>query len=279
VSRLLVALALVAPLAARAQEKVVFVTLPADAVTAPGLRIDPEAGFLQEPDVRTAVLATGSSLVLPGMGQLLLGQRRWTVYAGVELAGWLVHLDRLRQGQRFRRTYRDLAWIAARGMAEPREEGDWEYYEAVGSWHRSGAFDADGGQPGVQPEMDPESYNGAIWELARDLYLPEGAGPTHPAWGRALDYYNRRAIQPALLWDWTGREEHLVKYRDLIDKSDEALRTATVVFGAVVANHLFSAVDAFVSSRLGRASPVSATVQWHELAAGTALEWSVEVRP
>jgi hypothetical protein len=213
------------------------------------------------------------------MGQLLLGQRRWTIYAGAELAGWLVHLDQLRQGRKHRKTYRNLAWVAARGMPQPREEGGWEYYEALGSWNRSGAFDADDGQPGVQPEMDPATYNGAIWELARDLYLPEGAGPGHPAWTRALDYYHGRAIQPAFLWDWSGREEHLMEYRELIDRSDEALRTATVVFGAVVANHLFSAVDAFVSSRLGRPTPVSANVQWRELASGTALEWRVEVRP
>jgi hypothetical protein len=223
-------------------------------------------------------LATGSSLLLPGMGQLLLGQRRWTAYAGVELAGWLVHLDRLREGRRYRTTYRDLAWIAARGMSQPREEGDWEYYEALGSWHRSGSFDADPGQSGVQPETDPETFNGAIWELARDLYLPEGAGPAHPAWTRALQYYDARAVQPGFQWDWTGREEHLESYRELIDQSDEALRTATVVFGAVVANHLFSAVDAFVSSRLGRASPVTAAAQWRE-GTETTLEWRVRIRP
>ena len=87
-----------------------------------------------------------------------------------------------------------------------------------------------------------------------------------------------RAIQPGFLWDWTGREENLELYRDLIDESDEALRTATVVFGAVVANHLFSAVDAFVSSRLGRAAPVAASAEWREIPAGTAIEWSVRVR-
>jgi hypothetical protein len=276
VKRLSVALALLAPLPAAAQARLVF---PVGEGETRATTLAAAPLFPQEPDVRAAALATGSSLVLPGMGQLLLGQRRWTVYAGVELAGWLVHLDRLRQGRRYRKAYRDLAWIAARGMPQPREEGGWEYYEALGSWNRSGAYDANGAQAGVQPELDPATYNGAIWELAQDLYLPDGAGPTHPAWSRALEYYARRAIQPAFLWDWTGREEHLTQYRDLIDRSDEALRTATVVFGAVVANHLFSAVDAFVSSRLGRTAPVSAAVGWRELAAGAALEWSVQVRP
>jgi hypothetical protein len=272
-SRLLLALIALAPAHAAAQTRTAFPLVPAHGTTTPAVQ------SVDAPDGREIALATGSSLLLPGMGQLLLGQRRWTIYAGAELAGWLVHLDRLRQGRKHRKTYRDLAWVAARGMPQPREEGGWEYYEALGSWNRSGVFDADGGQPGVQPEMDPGTYNGAIWELARDLYLPEGAGPTHPAWARALDYYDRRAIQPAFLWDWSGREEHLMEYRDLIDRSDEALRTATVVFGAVVANHLFSAVDAFVSSRLGRPTPVSANLGWREHASGTALEWRVEVRP
>ena len=132
---------------------------------------------------------------------------------------------------------------------------------------------------GLQPETSADTYNGEIWELARDLYLPEGAGPTHPAYARALDYYRARAIQPGFLWDWSGREESLQLYRNLIDESDEALRTATVVFGAVVANHLFSAVDAFVSSRLGRTAPVSASALWRELPAGAVLEWSVRIQP
>ncbi len=228
---------------------------------------------------RPPALVTAASLVLPGMGQLLLSKRRWAVYAGVELAGWLVHLDRARAGRRLREDYRHVAWIAARGMTEPRQEGDWEYFEALAHWLHSGMFDLDSAREGIQPETDAASYNGAIWTLARDLYLPEGAGPDHPAYARALSYYQKRAIPPELLWDWTGKEESLALYATLIDRSDEALRTATVVLGAVVANHLLSAVDAFVASRLGAQVNISTAPTWRRLGGGAGVQWTVELRP
>lgn len=225
-------------------------------------------------------LAIAASLVLPGSGQLLLGRARWAVYAGLELAGWLVHLHQRREGHKFRTEYRDLAWMEARsGGPHPRIEGDWEYYERLGSWSRSGSLDADPARAGVQPEVDPESFNGATWALARDIYLPEGAGEGHPAYGKALEFYETRAYPTELLWDWTGKEASLTQYRDRIERSDEALRTATVVLGAVVANHLLSAVDAFVSSRLPAGQAVSASAGFRPLTQGPVLEWTVEVRP
>lgn len=265
-------IALGAPLAARAQVEGALPSAPVGP-----RRLAPAVPLPQE--AVSPWLATASSAVAPGLGQLLMGQRRWTIYAGIELAGWILHLDRARKGGRWRDGYRDLAWATARGMPQPRDDGDWEYYEALSSWPRSGAFDGDARQTGIQPETDPDSYNGAVWGLARDLYLPEGAGPEHPAWGRALEYYGSRAIGPAFLWDWRGREESLQRYRDLIDRSDQALRTATVALGGVVANHLFAAVDAFVSSRLGGTPPVSGSVGWRPAPGGISTEWRVEVRP
>lgn len=226
---------------------------------------------------RSPALVTASSLALPGMGQLMLGKRRWAVYSVVELAGWVIHLDRRRAGRRLRADYRELAWITARGLPVPREDGDWDYYETLSHWRRSGAFDLDDAAGGVQPEMAADSYNGSVWALARDLYLPAGAGADHPAWARALAYYEEHAIPPELLWDWTGREAILDLYGRLIDQSDEALRTATAVLGAVVANHLLSAADAFVSSRLGVDLEVGAAPVLGRGASG--FEWMVEVRP
>ena len=118
-----------------------------------------------------------------------------------------------------------------------------------------------------------------IWALARDLYLPVDADEGHAAYDRALAYYEQRAIPPELRWDWTGKESGLEEYGDLIDRSDEVLRMATVVLGAVVANHLLSAVDAFVSSRLARNAAVASRVDLRSHPGGPALEWSVELRP
>ena len=225
-------------------------------------------------------VATIASLVLPGTGQLLLGQRRWPLYAGLDLAAWLVYLDRGRTGRELRREYRELAWTVARvGSPEPRRDGDWEYYERLVSWPRSGAWDTDSERAGVQPETDPSSFNGSVWALARDLYLADGGGEEDPAYARALEFYRKRASPPDFLWDWTGDEADLRRYAELIDWSDEALRLATIVVGAVVANHLFSAVDAFVSSRLSAAETVSVTSNVRARGGGHTLEWQVQLRP
>ena len=202
------------------------------------------------------------------------------MFAGLELLGWLVHLDQRRDGYRLRNEYVDMAWMVARsGDSQPGSEGDFEYYERLGSWTRSGSWDADPAHAGVQPEDDPDTFNGATWELARDIFLPPGAGEGHPSFASALEFYQDRAYPPELLWDWTGKEASLNQYRALIKRSDEALRTASIVLGAVVANHLLSAVDAFVSSHLPIGGSVSASAGLRERTQGPVLEWTLEVRP
>jgi hypothetical protein len=225
-------------------------------------------------------VVTAASLIVPGAGQLLLGQRRWTIYAALEAVGWLVHLDRRRSGRHLRTEYRDVAWQFARDASpEPRQDGDWEYYERLEHWTASGDWDAEPARAGVQPESDAQTFNGSVWALASDLFRPGGEGEGSQAYAAALAYYQARAVPPELLWDWTGQETSLERYRELIDRSDEDLRTATVVLGAVVANHLFSAADAYVSSRLARPSPVGASVGLRPAPRGLAVEWRAEIRP
>jgi hypothetical protein len=233
-----------------------------------------------DPHPLSPSLATGASLLLPGTGQLLLGKGRWVLFASLELVGWLVHLGQRRDGHRLRTEYIDVAWMVARyGDPQLGREGDFEYYETLGSWSRSGNWDADRARAGVQPEDDADTFNGATWELARDIFLPLGAGEGHPSFAKALGYYEDRAYPPGLLWDWTGKEASLDQYRNLIKRSDEALRTASVVLGAVVANHLLSAVDAFVSSHAPVAGSVSASAVLRAHAHGPAFEWRLEIRP
>ena len=240
-------------------------------------RVSPAALPLDLPGVSTGI-ATIASLVLPGSGQLLLGHQRWVLFAGIELTGWLIHLDQHRYGHQLRNQYFDLAWMVARnGSPQPRREGDWEYFERLGTWLRSGSYDSDASKSGVQPESDPESFNGATWALARDLFLTPGAVEGDPSYDKALAFYRKRAYPVELAWDWTDKETSQVQYRALIKTSDEALRTATVVLGAVVANHLLSAVDAFVSSHAP--APVSASAGLRSLPGGTAVTWTVEIRP
>ena len=64
---------------------------------------------------------------------------------------------------------------------------------------------------------------------------------------RALAYYVGRAYGSDFLWDWSPAPEEHATFDDLITQSDDRFRQATTTIGAIIANHLISAVDAYVS--------------------------------
>lgn len=195
--------------------------------------------------------ATARSLAVPGWGQWAQGHRRGVAYAVVEAVLWGYWLDRRSDGAALRRGYRDLAWTSARLPSGARRDGTWSYYETLSHWGRSGAFDRDPAAPGVQPEEDRATYNGSIWGLARALHLAGSDGlPGDPRYEAALAWYRERAYGDGFLWDWTGKEQSLREYRELIDASDRRFRQATGAVGAVLANHLLSGADAFLSARI-----------------------------
>lgn len=196
-------------------------------------------------------LSTILSAVLPGAGQHVNGQERRWIYLGLEAAGWFAYVNRRTAGADATHAYRDFAWDQARLQAEPRMDGDFDYYETLSKWQQSGAFDQDLGQVGVQPEADAATFNGSIWSLASSLFLGgmPGASPTDPQYVRALAYYEERAYGSAYLWEWRGTGADQEAYGSLITDSDEKYRQATNVLGAIIANHVVSAVDAFVSAR------------------------------
>ncbi len=209
------------------------------------------------PLLRTPGGAAGTSLVLPGLGQYVLGRPRWMAYAAVELFGWLSYLERRGDGLELQDRYRDLAWDVARAESTlPRREREFEYYELMGRYTASGRYDADPAA-GLQPETEAATYNGMIWGLARALYFPGGQPdpvPDTPAYQQALRYYADRAITPPFLWSWEGHAAEQETFRDLIRRSDDALRAATLRLGLVVVNHLASGIDAYITARLRQAS-------------------------
>lgn len=202
------------------------------------------------------------SALVPGAGQYVQGQRRAWVYVALEALGWVAYAERRSAGADLRSRYRDFAWTEARLRAGPRIDGDFDYYETLTHWQRSGSFDADGAMAGVQPEPDPATFNGSIWALATQLFLPGGPGVPEddPQYQRALDYYRQRAYGPEFLWDWTGTGMAQDELASLIRRSDDRFRQATSILGLVFANHLVSMVDAYVSSRAPGASVRSAFV-------------------
>lgn len=216
------------------------------------------------------------SLVLPGWGQWHLGQRRSWAYLAVEAGLWVTRLELRASGNHYRDRYQDAAWGSGRIQDGERTEGSWAYYEAMTEWRRSGAFDADPATPGVQPEEDPSTFNGAKWALARGIYSESGAPPgeSDPAYDRALAYYEEHAYGSAFLWDWTGKDAALANYRHLIDRSDQRFRQASAALGAVLANHVLSAVDAYISARGGPSTGLRVTSQPRP----TGTRWTVSAR-
>lgn len=215
----------------------------AQAAPSPHRDFPSDAGVPLGPSVR--------SLAVPGWGQHTLGQRRAWAYGAAEVVLWLFWADRRDRAIDLRNGYRDLAWTTARLADGPRVDPGWDYYETLTRWARSGAFDRDPATPGVQPEEDPATFNGSIWSLARGLHFGGGSpDPGDPRYGSALAWYRDRAYAEGFLWDWSGRETERARYVELIDESDRRFQQATSVLGAVLANHLLSAVDAFVSVRV-----------------------------
>lgn len=195
-----------------------------------------------------------SSLIVPGLAQYRQGQRRWIAYAGVEALSAMLYVGARADALRLRDDYRDFAWSAARsGVGTgPRRDGDFEYYERLRHWMTSGRWDADPVLDGVQPEGDAATYNGSVWALAMQIFNLDPVDPRgSPGYVRALDYYLDNGYGPAFLWAWREGSDDQLRFADIISNSDNRFEDARLALGVLVANHILSAVDGFITARLG----------------------------
>jgi len=153
----------------------------------------PLPAAFEDPSPGTSFLL---SAILPGAGQYLQGRRRWVGYVAAEAAGWVFWSRARSRAQDFQDQFRDLAWETARTWQGARIDGEWEYYERMEKFVRSGAFDRDPGTAGLQPEEDPTTFNGDAWRLARQIHLggATDAQPGDPAYEEALEFYRERAV-------------------------------------------------------------------------------------
>lgn len=213
------------------------------------------------------VLRPLASLLVPGTGQLLAGQDRGAVYLAAEayLLSRFLQLDH-EAGQETRR-FRELAYqIARRPFTPARRDTVFEYYEQMERFEESGRYDADPGDAFV-PEADPATYNGSVWLLARRTFWEDPdvpPDPTSPQYSRALQFYQARAVGPDFMWSWREHSPEHQVFRETIRKSDVAFRRAQNQVGLLLANHIVSAVDALISTRItaavGRPAAVQTTV-------------------
>jgi hypothetical protein len=196
-----------------------------------------------------------ASLLVPGTGQLLAGQPRGVLYLAAE--AWLiVRAVALRRESRSEaRYYTDLAYaVARRRFGGAATTGAWSYFEEMGKYVESGSYDRNPTGE-FQPETDTATYNGHVWRLARQTFLADPDVPPPPgdaSYRAALTFYQDRAVTDAYRWSWRDARLEQDVYRASIRASDDAYRASTNVLGAILLNHLASAVDAFVTTRLRR---------------------------
>jgi hypothetical protein len=203
---------------------------------------------------RAAWLRPAASLVIPGSGQLLGRAERGALYLAAEALVVTRYLSLHRDGRQAAAQYRDLAFTVARGPFAPQvRDTAFEYFEAMGKYLESGPFSVGSGAVLVPPQ-DERTFNGRIWLLARQTFFkhPDSIpDPNSVAYQRALDFYRRRAVGPGFQWSWRGAAIEQDLFRQTIRASDEAFRHARDQLGILLANHLLSAVDAWISHRLG----------------------------
>jgi hypothetical protein len=197
--------------------------------------------------------ATLASAIVPGAGQALLRSGRAFIYAGIETLGWIRYSRQQSDGDKFRRRYRELSRTVARAAFNPSgPDGDWDYYERMEKFAASGAYDrVPGGD--VDPESDASTYNGSIWLLARQTYWRDpdtSPAPSSPEFQSAIAFYAKRAVPSDLRWSWVGAAEGFQQYRRSVAASNTAFKRAEQTAGLIIANHILSAVDAYVAVRM-----------------------------
>lgn len=237
------ALLLALPSGARAQSADPTPTVMPAALTLP---------LLQRPWIRPL-----ASLIVPGSGQLLGGRDRGVVYLAAEV--WFVAraLALAQQGRREKAHLLTLAYdVARQPFNPPSSDGPWEYYETMSHYVESGAYNL-AGPGGFEPETDTLTFNGAMWLLARRNFFehPDSIPPTSdPRYQAALNFYRRRAYGDQFRWSWKDARLEMDVYGHAIRNSDDDFRQATNYLGAILLNHLASAVDAFITLRVGGGS-------------------------
>jgi len=217
-----------------------------------------------------------ASAAIPGAGQARLGQDRFIAYLALEGFLWARYAADRREALRERAAYRRVAMLVSRA-AYPGDKpvGDFEYYERMEDWIASGNFDRDPNTAVLEPETDTTTYNGAMWLLARKTYWPTPTTPPPPGSGAAiaaLRFYEESAIRPQFQWSWRNARYEQDVFRRHIRASNEAYRHAIEDIGVVIANHVLSTVDAYISLRL-RLSAAQAPGMEDDLGLTATIPW------
>jgi hypothetical protein len=194
-----------------------------------------------------------ASAVVPGTGQALLGQDRFIAYLAVEGFAILEYLDQRSAQNRATARYEALAGNIARSLfPAPYPVGTWAYYESMEHYKESGVFNLTPGGA-FTPEVDATTYNGASWLLARQTFWSDpNVQPalTSSEYVKAFAFYTARAVQPQFRWSWTNAQLEWDVYIQTIAERNQAARDARMNLGILLANHILSMVDSYVTLRV-----------------------------
>lgn len=167
------------------------------------------------------------SLVLPGWGQFSLGQTvpGW-VFLGTEAGSWAGALGFRIKGDRL--AEQSVIWAYEKTGARP----DWgeEYWSAMEEY------------------MNYDDYLEGLWAKARELF------PDDPEEQAA--YVD--SVKLTEKWAWPS-EEAKKEFMRLRSASRNAFSLSGTMLGIVLANHLFSGLEAFVYAQWFSGTPLEGT--------------------
>jgi len=204
-------------------------------------------------------LAPVASAVIPGTGQLMLGNNRSIAYMAVEVIAWWRYRKHVNERASQEAAFKELARRVARSHFAPDAgDGNWTYYEMMRDYVESGDFTtSDNGT--IVPPSDTSTFNGHVWLDALR---------THSSTSEALAQYEQRAVKPELQWSWRNARLQWDLFSQLTGKRNDANRSANIDLLLVAGNHLLSMVDAFGTFRLqvrpaeGGGASLGASLSW-----------------
>jgi len=180
------------------------------------------------------------SALVPGTGELYVGAKRGWVFLGVEVAFWVTHLVLDRKGEELKDDYEQFAdehWDAGRYL-------QWETYLDTVKSSKTHELPMRCQDDQCEP-IKSQDYYEMIGKYDQFVIGWDDNDAKEP-----LSQYDTIESLGAVL------SEHRLGYRDMRAESNDYLKPAGYILGAILFNHVISALDA---GRCARAQGESLT--------------------
>jgi len=179
------------------------------------LGFSPQMPFSNSPILRNTLM----SLLLPGSSQILYGSKiKGYAFVATEIFGFMGDFYYRHAASVMRLRYKIYAYTEAN--ADPGITDD-DYWNAI------------------ERRRTRDEYIQYLWRQARSRY------PQNPE--KQQQYVNQHMVQGT--WSFPTLDSWF-RYRKMRRQERSNLENAGVMVGVIIANHIFSALDAFVSTKL-----------------------------